>query len=107
MVANCTNTQPKGTKGYLNIITHKPLNTIIYNMENKNIDGLQLTDAQKDALKNWQLHPDQMCMRLYDGYWLTGGVGIKIPKNTFRALKRKGLINDNDRLTAEAKTLKL
>lgn len=67
---------------------------------------MKLSPKQKEVLCEWRKYPDELCIKLSDGYFLTRGCGVKIPKNTFYALKRLGLI-EYDQLSILGKTIEL
>lgn len=69
--------------------------------------NIKLSDLQKAVLKAWQKYPNEICVKLSDGYFLTGGHGINIPKNTYSALRKRELVGTDSRLTQLGKTIKL
>lgn len=72
-----------------------------------NKDTIRLTPRQKEVLKKWLAYPNEICVTLEDGYFLTGGHGINIPKNTYWALKKRNLVGLDGRLTEAGKSIKL
>lgn len=80
---------------------------ITFFFEDEPKSNIKLSDLQKAVLKQWQQYPDDMCVTLSDGYFLTGGHGVNIPKNTYSALQKRGLVGTDKRLTQLGKTIKL
>lgn len=67
----------------------------------------KLSANQKAVLRVWRKYPNEKVVTVESGYFLTGGHGINIAKNTYWALKRSGLIDYHDYLSDLGKTIEL
>lgn len=65
---------------------------------------LKLTRGQKDLIVLMREH-DPIIMNLKDGYWFTGGHGIKANAKTVEALRNKDIITSDYRLSELGKTI--
>jgi hypothetical protein len=69
------------------------------------MNKIKLSKQQKEVLARWQKYPNEVCVTLSDGYFLTGGHGVNIPKNTYWALKKRDLVSLQGYLTDLGKSI--